>query len=267
MKRVAWLLAPLLLLGCAAEETEPVQTPVTTVTSTTLPDPFAGLEAAVRKTEENTGTEVGVALYDGSEMTQAGSLQWLPAWSTIKIPIARAAAEHCEYDEDSIAELTEAAIEWSDNDAARALWECMGSDDEASAKVGEEIAKSGSQVRVAGAFGTTRWPFAGQARYAFYLSQQDQDNPVIADMHHIAKDQSYGLGQLNSVPFKGGWSDDETDGSWHTRQLGWLNGFGVSIGARSAEGSYDDTMEALDQVAELVQARASKAKGAAHTRA
>ena len=143
----------------------------------------------------------------------------------------------------------------------------MGSDDEASAKVGEEIAKSGSQVRVAGAFGTTRWPFAGQARYAFYLSQQDQDNPVIADMHHIAEDQSYGLGQLNSVPFKGGWSDDETDGSWHTRQLGWLNGFGVSIGARSAEGSYDDTMEALDQVAELVQARASKAKGVARTRA
>ena len=104
-------------------------------------------------------------------------------------------------------------------------------------------------------------------RQAFYLSQQDQDNPVIADMHHIAEDQSYGLGQLNSVPFKGGWSDDETDGSWHTRQLGWLNGFGVSIGARSAEGSYDDTMEALDQVAELVQARASKARGVTRTRA
>ena len=154
MKRVAWLLAPLLLLGCAAEETEPVHTPVTpvtTVTSTTPPDPFAGLEAAVRKIEENTGTEVGVALYDGSHMTQAGSLQWLPAWSTMKVPIAMAAAEHCEaYDDDTIEQLTTAAIEWSDNDAARALWDCMGTDDEASALVAAEVAKAGTRVAVRG---------------------------------------------------------------------------------------------------------------------
>ena len=255
MKRAAWLVVPLLLAGCAAEEETPLHTAVTTVPA---PDPFEGLAEAVAAIEGDTNTEVGIALYDGSAMTQAGSLEWLPAWSTMKIPIARAAAEHCEYGEEYVAELTEAAIEWSDNDAARALWDCMGSDKEASAKVGEEIANSGSHVRVEGAFGTTRWSFAGQARYAFYLSQQDQDDPVITDMHHIAEDQSYGLGQLRGVPFKGGWSDDEKDGSWHTRQLGWLDGYGVAIGARSADGSYDDTMRALDQVAELLHASVAK---------
>ena len=139
MKRAAWLVVPLLLAGCAAEEETPLQTAVTTVPA---PDPFEGLAEAVAAIEGDTNTEVGIALYDGSAMTQAGSLEWLPAWSTMKIPIARAAAEHCEYGEEYVAELTEAAIEWSDNDAARALWDCMGSDKEASAKVGEEIALS-----------------------------------------------------------------------------------------------------------------------------
>lgn len=253
MRRVAWILAPLLLAGCAAEESEPLHTAVTTVPA---PDPFAELAEAVAAIEEDTNTEVGVALYDGSAMTEAGSLDWLPAWSTMKIPIARAAAEHCEYGKEYVSELTEAAIEWSDNDAARALWDCMGSDKEAAEKVGAEIAKSGSHVRVNGAFGTTRWSFAGQARYAYYLSQQDQDDPVFADMHHIAEDQAYGLGQLEGVPFKGGWSDYEKDGSWHTRQLGWFGGFGVAVGARSADGSYDDTMDALDQVAQLLKTSA-----------
>ena len=57
------------------------------------------------------------------------------------------------------------------------------------------------------------------------------------------------------MPFKGGWSDDETDGSWHTRQFGWFDGYGVAIGARSEDGSYDDTMDALDKVAELLKLR------------
>lgn len=253
MKRGAWLLV-LLLAGCATPEPEPLHTEVTTSTSVS---PFEGLKAQFAAIEEATGTEVGVSLYDGSALTQAGSLDALPAWSTIKIPIARAAAEHCEYGEEYVDELTAASIEWSDNDSARALWDCMGSDEEAGEKVSAEIAKSGSHVTVQGAFGTTRWSFAGQARYAFYLSQQDEDDPVIADMHHIAEDQSYGLGTLNGVPFKGGWSDDEEDGSWHTRQFGWFGGYGVAIGARSEAGSYDDTMDALDQVAEVLEASAS----------
>lgn len=247
MKRAAWLCV-LLLAGCATDSPEP---PLETSTTTT---PFAGLDEAVAAIEKDTGTEVGIALYDGSASTRAGSLAVLPAWSTIKIPIARAAAEHCEYGGEYIDDLTAASVEWSDNDSARALWDCMGSDAQAAEKVEEEIAKSGSRVEARGAFGTTRWSFVGQARYAYYLSQQDEDDPTIADMHHIAEDQSYGLGQLKDVPFKGGWSDNEEDGSWHTRQFGWIDGYGVAIGARSADGSYDDTMDALDQVAKLLEA-------------
>ena len=257
MKRAAWACV-LLLAGCAAqEEAEPLHTAVTTQPA---PDPFEGLEDAVAAIEKETGTEVGVSLFDGSEMTQAGSLYALPAWSTIKIPIARAAVEHCDYGKEYVEELTQASIEWSDNDSARALWDCMGSDKEAAEKVRDEIAKSGSKVQVEGAFGTTSWSFPGQARYAFYLSQQDEDDPVIMEMHHIAEDQSYGLGTLETVPFKGGWSDDESDGSWHTRQFGWFDGYGVAIGARSEDGSYDDTTAALDKVAQLLKLRLDRAE-------
>ncbi|OEY07585.1 hypothetical protein A0K93_06020 [Corynebacterium sp. BCW_4722] len=219
------------------------------------------MEEAVARIEKDSDTEVGIALYDGLTVTQAGSLSWLPAWSTMKVPIAMAAAEHCEaYDDDTIEQLTTAAIEWSDNDAARALWDCMGTDDEASALVAAEVAKAGTRVAVRGAFGTTRWSFAGQARYAHYLSQVDEDNAVVAAMHHIAEDQAYGLGHIKGVPFKGGWSDFEPDGSWHTRQFGWLEldgvRYGVAVGARSEAGSYGDTMDALDAVAEELKERA-----------
>ena len=181
MKRAAWACV-LLLAGCAAQqEAEPLHTAVTTQPA---PGPFEGLDDAVAAIEKDTGTEVGVALFDGSEMTRSGSLYALPAWSTIKIPIARAAAEHCDYGEEYVEELTQASIEWSDNDSARALWDCMGSDEKAGEKVREEIAKSGSKVQVEGAFGTTSWSFPGQARYAFYLSQQDEDDPGILMVDH-----------------------------------------------------------------------------------
>ena len=121
------------------------------------------------------------------------------------------------------------------------------------ASLGEEIGKAGKVVEVEGAFGTTDWSFADQARYAYYLSTRDQDQTVIADMHRITDDQAYGLGQLG-IPFKGGWSDVDEDGSWHTRQFGWREGTGIAIGARSAAGSYDDTMDALDKVAEAIDA-------------
>ena len=113
MKRAAWACV-LLLAGCAAQEAEPLHTEVTTQPA---PDPFEGLDKKVAAIEKETGTEVGVALFDGSEMTQSGSLYALPAWSTIKIPIARAAVEHCDYGAEYVEELTQASIEWSDNDS------------------------------------------------------------------------------------------------------------------------------------------------------
>ena len=76
MRKVAWV-AVLLLAGCSAEA--PVEPLQTEAVPTHSQEQYEGLEGVVAKIEEATNTEVGVALYDGTTLTQAGSLDTLPA--------------------------------------------------------------------------------------------------------------------------------------------------------------------------------------------
>ncbi len=217
---------------------------------------LSGLSKKVAAIEEETGVQVGVAIFDGTQDVTAGSVGVLPAWSTIKVPIALVAQEHCAYGEAAVPDLTEAAIEWSDNDATNQLWSCIGPDAEAEKLVSEEIAKSGITVAPEAAWGATVWTLPGQARYGHYLASLPADNPVIVEMHKIVDEHRYGLGQLDNVPFKGGWSD-APDGSWHTRQFGFTTvgdtTYGIAIGARSLDGSEEDCQEALTRVADYLK--------------
>lgn len=273
-RRIAALFAvlPLALVSCSGPGS-PSSAPSDEPAATTAPDATAnlnldGLDEKIAAIEEKTHTQLSFSLFDGTRATNSGSGGALPAWSTIKVPIALTAWEHCD-DKDFVLEQTRAAIEWSDNDSAYALWRCIGSDDEASRLVGEEIARSGVSVHVEPAFGTTTWPNPAQARYAQHLASIPADNPVIQEMHKIDEDHSYGLGTIADLPFKGGWSDD-TDGSFHVRQLGFftLSGsgagsevgagsdagaaFGVALAARSLLGSEQDCHDALDELAALL---------------
>lgn len=285
-RRIAALFAvlPLALVSCSGPSS-PSSPPSDEPAATTAPDANAdlnldGLDEKVAAIEEKTHTQLSFSLFDGTRATNSGSGGALPAWSTIKVPIALTALEHCD-DREFVLEETTAAIDWSDNDAAYALWRCIGSDEEASRLVGEEIAASGVSVNVEPAFGTTVWPIPAQARYAHHLASIPADNPVIQEMHKIDEDHSYGLGTIADLPFKGGWSDD-ADGSFHVRQLGFftLSGsgagaeagassdagagaeagagsdagtaFGVALAARSLLGSEQDCHDALDELAALL---------------
>ncbi len=216
---------------------------------------FEGLDEKIAAIEAATNTQTTFSLFDGSTPpTNSGSGGVLPAWSTIKVPIALTALEHCP-DKDFVLQQTTAAIEWSDNDAAYNLWRCLGSDAEAGQLVGDEIAKAGVSVHVEPAFGMTNWPIPAQARYAQYLASVPSDNPVIQEMHKINAEHSYGLGTIADLPFKGGWSDAD-DGSFHVRQLGFFTAgdtdYGVAIAARSVSGSEQDCQDALNQIAALL---------------
>ena len=216
------------------------------------------LDDAVREIEAATDTRIGLALYDGAELTAAGTVASLPAWSTIKVPIAFSATEYCDYAPEYLEDLIAASIEISDNDATNALWACLEASGGAQTLVREQVG-----LRIDAAWGRTPWPFASQARYAYKLSRRDDvdTNPILGHMGQIAEEQAWGLGALD-IPFKGGWGDVEANGSWQSRQMGFgeLGGvtYGIAFGAVSDSGSFGDTIEALDAVTELlVQASGS----------
>ena len=253
-------LLPLAVTSCSEKSSGPEPTQPPAASDSSAPDvpaaglAFDGLEEKIAAIEEKTNTQASFSLFDGTTATNAGSGGTLPAWSTIKVPIALSAWEHCE-DKEFVKEQTTAAIEWSDNDAAYALWRCLGSDEEASQIVGDEIASAGVSVHVEPAFGTTSWPIPAQARYAQHLVTVPADNPVIQEMHKIDAEHSYGLGTIADLPFKGGWSD-APDASFHVRQLGFFTidgtDYGVAIAARSILGSEQDCQDALTELAALL---------------
>lgn len=253
-------LLPLAVTSCSEKSSGPEPTQPPAASDSGAPDAppaglaLDGLEEKIAAIEEKTNTQASFSLFDGTTATNAGSGGTLPAWSTIKVPIALSAWEHCE-DKEFVKEQTTAAIEWSDNDAAYALWRCLGSDEEASQIVGDEIASAGVSVHVEPAFGTTSWPTPAQARYAQHLVTVPADNPVIQEMHKIDAEHSYGLGTIADLPFKGGWSD-APDASFHVRQLGFFTidgtDYGVAIAARSILGSEQDCQDALTELAALL---------------
>lgn len=244
--------AAVTLAGCSAAPERPLQV-VETPSATPAPGADADtLEAAIERIEAATDTQIGLALFDGSTILSRGTIASLPAWSTIKIPISFAALRHCDYSEAYLEDLITAAIEISDNDATNQLWACLQDAGGAQELVRKEI---GSRVDVA--WGRTPWPFASQARYAWELSQRDDvnDNVIIGHMRNIAEEQSWGLGRVG-IPFKGGWGDIDTDGSYQSRQMGFgrIGGvtYGIAIGAVSEAGSMTDTTDALDAIAEVL---------------
>ena len=181
------------------------------------------LEAEVERIEADTDTSIGIVLIDDDDAAvTAGDVTSLAAWSTIKVPVAMAATEHCDASEEVLDTLITSTIEVSDNGSADQLWMCLAAAGGAKKLVADELAKAGATATLEEAWGTSEWSLNSQARYAHYLaelSDRKPDNAVLDKMVHVDKSQSWGLGALG-IPFKGGWSDD-TDGSWQSRQLGF----------------------------------------------
>ena len=252
--RAALRVSPLLLLvfatGCTPAAV-PAPTPAYATAATPEGLDVTGTLRALRDDidaiEEETGTELGISLYNGHINGYTGTVATLPSWSTIKVPIALAAQEHCDVSDEALHTLIKAAIEWSDNDSASTLLDCVGTE-----HVEEEVAEAGASINANAAFGRSEWPLASAARYGWYLSTRDEDNEVIVAMYNVVDEQQWGLGAFDNAAFKGGWSGDRRDGSWHSRQFGFVpvddTALGVAIAARSPDGSDTDTIEALDQL-------------------
>lgn len=212
------------------------------------------LEDEVSKISRETDTALGIVLIDDDfSATSAGDTSMLRSWSTIKVPVAFAALEHCDVDKAMREALMTSMIEVSDNVSTDQLWWCLEASGGAEKFVGEEIAKAEADVSTSPIWGVTEWPLESQAKYGLYLAQRaDADAAFVLDlMEHVDESQAWGLGNLG-IPFKGGWSDTP-EGTWESRQFGYATlgdkRYGIAVAATSEIGSFSDTTDALDQLA------------------
>ncbi|MGP6174422.1 hypothetical protein [Corynebacterium sp. A21] len=217
-------------------------------------------EIATRVSDE-LDTEVGITVFDAEGVQQAGTLLSGAAWSSIKVPLALAAIRN---DEETIP-LLQAAIEFSDNDAAELLWESLGDDRTAREKVEEVLQEAGDEITVVDGdhfdensrgFGDTEWLPAAQAKFASQLRCMEGSEPLLESMGTITEEQRYGLGQVTGAIYKGGWGPDENTGDYLVRQFGLLpveaGEVGVAILVKPEDGTYETGQLALTRLAEAL---------------
>lgn len=233
----------------------------------------ADLTSPVAALEDEHGTRLALAWAPTGRpegVQTVGVVGDLQAWSTIKVPIAVAAARTAGGTANAAtAQLMRRAITVSDNDAAAALWRSLGSPEAAGAAVDAVLREAGDPTTRAGrdatgravSFGLTTWTVPDAARFSAGL-------PCVADpltlrlMGEIDDDHAWGLGTVPGARFKGGWGP--SPGGYLVRQIGVLqrpdgSTVGVAMAARPADDDHARATRALGAVARLVAARVGPA--------
>jgi hypothetical protein len=210
---------------------------------------------------------VSVAPIGRSGWVTIGSWRSGVAWSTSKVPLSAAALRRSP--SSSTKSLVKRAITVSDNAAAEALWERLGTPTTAAKRVQAVIRDSGDQHTVMQsrvvrpgftAFGQTHWTSTNQARFAAGFACRSEARPVLKLMGQITTSQRWGLGhvkgaQFKRTQFKGGWGP--IGSGYLVRQLGVVTlsdgrMYGVSIGVWSPDGFTRGTQD-LTRVATWLQ--------------
>lgn len=247
----------------------PRSPPVSARATESTPSPHAllpvdpGVADAFAEMAAELGGRYALAWADADGVRLLGSPPGETAWSTIKVPLAVAAAERSPTEETW--EHVVAAITRSDNAAALELWSALGRPDAAASAVDEVLDAYGApEVRTESedvrppfsSFGQTRWSPPSQARFARELACAGASTPagrVRGEMARLVPDQRWGIGVLEGARLKGGWGP-EPDGAYVLRQLGdgEVAGqrYALALSVRSASGAY---AEATTEATRLVR--------------
>ncbi|MEV6275676.1 hypothetical protein [Nocardia sp. NPDC051832] len=223
--------------------------------------------------QPDLGGRVGLAIMPvgGGKMTVLGDWTTGIAWSTIKVPLAIAALRH---DPEGVLSDVEAAITWSDNGAADALWASLGAGAEAAKAVQQVLDEAGAddtdlaaphtQLDLS-AFGATEWTLTDQVKFASKLPCLAQTDTVTKLMGEITPEQGWGLGKLDDVEFKGGWGPDDETGIYTVRQFGLVptksGQVAIAVAAQADSGTYDDSTALLDTLADLLDRHLGELRG------
>ncbi|HFG8773211.1 S-adenosylmethionine synthetase [Corynebacterium striatum] len=174
------------------------------------------LDRVIRRVEKRYGVEAGVAIDAQSGSVQRGLKGEEPTWSTIKVPIAIAAAE-VGADEQMI----DLAIEQSDNDAAYALWtQVQWETGDANGAVSDLLDEYDAPAKVEDSFGYSTWTLKNQAAFGASLPCVAHARHVNDAMDNLIVYHDNGLSALPDTRAKGGWGLSEIDGMYTHRQFG-----------------------------------------------
>ncbi|NQE67876.1 hypothetical protein NG2371_02332 [Nocardia gamkensis] len=222
----------------------------------TLAASYAELAAGVRG-------KLGMAIMPvgGEQVVTFGEWTSGPAWSTMKVPLTIAALRRSS---SSSSYAASAAITQSDNAAADALWQSLGSAQEAAQAVQAVLREGGDNRTVVpatraraehSAFGQAEWSLTDQVRFASRLPCLPQAERVTSLMEQVIASQRWGLGEFGGAEFKGGWGPD-TSGAYLVRQFGVIDipsgKIAIAIAVQPESGSFSDGMNILDKLATVV---------------
>ncbi|MBF6215356.1 hypothetical protein IU433_31105 [Nocardia puris] len=264
-------LAVLLLTSCGTESEGAAAQETTTTTRAASDTGQQRLQITVpgtlahgfqELTAQLSGTfGMAVMPVGGERMVTFGDWTTGPAWSTMKVPLVIAAQR------DNAGASTwsmSAAITSSDNAAADALWQGLGTGQQAAQAVEAVLREGGDQTTVVpatrsraehSAFGQAEWSLSEQVRFASRLPCLPQSDTALNLMGQIIPNHRWGLGQLSAAEFKGGWGPDAS-GAYLVRQFGVIDiptgRLAVAFAAQPDSGAFADGMNALNRMATLL---------------
>ena len=225
------------------------------------------LQAALDRAINEVPGRASIAVAAGGRVVTAGdSAAELPAWSTSKVPLVMAALERSG--QQQATDRMRAAITQSDNDAAEAVWESLGTPAQAGAAV-QQVLRTGGDARTTvqtrkvrpeySAFGQTLWTDDAAARFAARIPCSPAGRTALGLMQQVAGNQQWGLYGLRGAQPVGdtGGGGPGTDGAYVVRQLAVVRtergSTGVMLSVRPADGALASGEAALTTLANAVR--------------
>jgi hypothetical protein len=263
----------------SAKGTKDMKSPSSTATDTPTIEPSSSVslsnrpQAGFDELAAQLGGSVGLA-YAGvgsGAITQLGSWQTGPGWSTVKVPLVVAAVAKTQHQSDHrVQRLMRLAITQSDNAAAEQLWAYLGEPQAAASQV-QAVLRSGGdgdtdvqsqRVRPGfSAFGQTTWSLINQAAFVSTLPCIKHSDDVLQLMGDVAPGQRWGIGAVGlPAQFKGGWGPG-LGGGYLVRQMGIVtlaNGWriGLAIASEPEDGRFETGTANLTALARWAVANA-----------
>jgi hypothetical protein len=186
------------------------------------------------------------------------------AWSTSKVPIAIAALRKRPYSSVILDEVIR-AIRASDNTAAHALWQSLGTGTQAAAAADYILRYFGDRHTTFRStyFGLSTWSLTEQSIFGARLACSSwRDAKIVRNqMGQVVASERWGLGTWPGAHFKGGWGPDQY-GRYTVRQFGMLpydhRWIVVALGVIPTDGSFSTGVAELNRISRWLWAHAAQ---------